>query len=291
MMETTKESNGTGASGAVKKAKKPAWWASKAGKRVMAGLGALAALCLVVWFFFFRPFVSTDDARVAMTFVRVAPSGVSGRIIAVNVTEGSQVKAGDVLVELDHRVPQAAFERAKTKFELAERDRNRLQTLVAADSATRQALDTARANAAAAETELRAAEVALENTYLKSPFDGIVVQKPAEVGNILESGQIGVVVADVAHAWISANIEETAVGAVEVGQPVKITVDEGGTLTGKVQEIRAAAASAFALLPSDSGSGNYTKVVQRIPIKVALDPHEGRQLRAGQSVEIKIRVR
>jgi membrane fusion protein (multidrug efflux system) len=245
----------------------------------------------VGWFFFFRPYVRTDDARVAMTFARVAPSSVSGRIIKVNVTEGSRVKAGDVLVELDHRVPQASYERAKTKFELAERDRNRLETLVKADSAPRQALDTARAGAAAAETDLRAAEVALEDTYHKSPFDGIVVQKPAEVGNILEAGQIGVVVADEAHAWVAANIEETEVGDVRLGQSVQISVDEGGTLTGKVEEIRVAAASSFALIPSDSGSGNYTKVVQRIPIKVALDPHEGRTLRAGQSVELKIRVK
>jgi RND family efflux transporter MFP subunit len=273
------------------KLKKAPWWQTKNGKRSLAGLGVLAFLSLVVWFFFFRPYVSTDDARIAMTFARLAPSHTSGRITQVNVTEGSRVKAGDVLVELDHRIPQAAFERAKAKNELAQRELQRLERLVAADSATRQSLDIARSNASVAEAELQSAQVSLEDTYLKSPFDGIVVQKPAEVGNILDPGQVAVVVADEAHAWVAANVEETSVGDVRVGQEAKISVDEGGTLYGKVEEIRAAAASAFALIPSDSGSGNYTKVVQRIPIKVSIDNHDGKTLRAGQSVELKIRVK
>jgi RND family efflux transporter MFP subunit len=273
------------------KLKKFPWWQTKNGKRSLAGLGILALLSLVVWFFFFRPYVSTDDARIAMTFARLAPSHTGGRILQVNVTEGSVVKAGDVLVELDHRIPQASFERAKAKNELAQRELQRLERLVAADSATRQSLDIARSNASVAEAELQSAQVSLEDTYLKSPFDGIVVQKPAEVGNILDPGQVAVVVADEAHAWVAANVEETSVGDVRVGQEVKISVDEGGTLTGKVEEIRAAAASAFALIPSDSGSGNYTKVVQRIPIKVSIDNHDGKTLRAGQSVELKIRVK
>jgi len=267
------------------------WWQGKTGKRVLQGLGAATLLTIIVWFFFFRPFVGTDDARVAMTFARVASSSVSGRIIKVNVTEGSRVKAGEVLVELDHRVPQANFEKAKAKYDLAQRELSRQQSLVAAESSTKQALDNARSNAATAESEFRSFEIALEDTYLKSPFDGIVVQKPAEVGNILEPGQVAIVVADEAHAWVAANIEETSVGDVRVGQPVKISIDEGGSLTGKVEEIRVAAASAFSLIPSDSGSGNFTKVVQRIPIKVAIDDHSGRTLRAGQSVEIKIRVK
>jgi membrane fusion protein (multidrug efflux system) len=72
---------------------------------------------------------------------------------------------------------------------------------------------------------------------------------------------------------------------------VKISVDEGGDLKGVVTEIRSAAAAQFALIPSDTGAGNYTKVVQRIPIKIEIKDRQGRTLRAGQSVEVKIRVR
>ncbi|MGZ3746769.1 MAG: HlyD family secretion protein [Pseudobdellovibrionaceae bacterium] len=271
--------------------KRLVWWQTKRAQQVGLVLLSLALVGILIWWFAFRPFVSTDDARVAMTLVRVAPSAVSGRIVKVHVTEGSQVKTGEVLVEIDHRIPQANFDKAKARAVVAERDFERMQRLVKEGSATPQSLDKARADEAAADVELKLAEVALENTYLKSPFDGIVVQKLAEVGNILEQNQIALIVADEKNAWIAANIEETAVGALKLGQPVHIKVDEGGELEGQVTEIRSSVASQFALIPSDMGAGNFTKVVQRVPIKVALTGSENRHLRVGQSVEIKVRVR
>jgi len=266
------------------------WWKTKRTRQVAIATAAIAILSLITWWFFFHPYVSTDDARVAMTFVRVAPSNVGGRIEKVNVEEGTRVKAGDILVEIDHRIPQANFEKAKARADLTNRELSRIQRLTSEGSSTPQALDQAKAAAAQAEAELRLAEVTLENTFLKSPLDGIVVQKNADVGSLLEPNQVAVVIADEKHAWVSANIEETSVGDVKIGQPVHISVDEGGTLTGKVIEIRSSVASQFALIPSDSGAGNFTKVVQRVPIKVAIDNAGERPLRAGQSVEIKIRV-
>lgn len=271
------------------KAHSTPWWQTRRAAQVGLGVLVVSIAGAITWWFAFRPYVSTDDARVAMTFVKLAPSNVSGKIEKVAVEEGAHVKAGDVLVEIDHRIPQANYDKAKAKADLANRELYRMQRLTSEGSATPQALDQAKANAATAEVELKLAEVALENTYLKSPFDGVVVQKIAEVGNLLEQNQTAVVVADEAHAWIAANIEETAVGAVRVGQPVHIVVDEGGTLEGKVSEVRASVASQFALIPSDTGAGNFTKVVQRVPIKVAIDGAK-HALRAGQSVEIKIRV-
>lgn len=267
------------------------WWQTQRTQRVALGVIAVAVIGTVLWWFLLRPFVSTDDARVAMTLVRVAPANVGGRIEKVNVVEGSHVKAGEVLVEIDHRIPQANYDKAKAKSDLATRELARIQRLAKEGSATPQALDQARASAAAAEEELKLAEVALENTYLKSPFDGVVIQKIAEVGNLLEPGQAAITVADDQNAWIAANIEETSVGLVKVGQPVHISIDEGGELKGKIAEVRHSVASQFALIPSDTGAGNFTKVVQRVPIKVAIESEGDRVLRAGQSVEIKIRVR
>lgn len=226
----------------------------------------------------------------ATTLIRVAPEAVGGRVIRVAVTEGVRVKKGDVLVELNHQIPDAQLQRAKAKALLAERDLHRISELVAQRGLAPKDLDLAKANSDSAQADLRLAQTAFDNTTIKSPVDGIVIQKVAEEGNILEPGQVAVAVSDVDHAWIAANIEETSVGPVKVGQPVTVVIDEGGTLTGKVQEVRAAVASQFALIPSDSGSGNFTKVVQRIPIKIELDPHPDQTLRAGQSVEIKIRV-
>ena len=249
-----------------------------------------AILGVIAWRFLFYPYVSTDDARVAMTVVRIAPAGIGGRIVKVNATEGSRVKEGDILVELDHRVPQAEVDRAKSKADFTEKELKRMRQLVAQRTATAQSFETASSNYEVAVAELKKAEVALENTYLKSPFNGIVIQKLAEVGNILDPGQTALSVADADHAWVSANVEETSVGNVTLDQPVAISVDEGGKLYGKVTEIRVAAASQFALIPSDNASGNFTKVVQRIPIKVSIEPGQSTALRAGQSVEIKIKV-
>lgn len=266
------------------------WWQSTKSKRVGIVLLAIAVIGAVIWRISFYPFVSTDDARVAMTVVRVASFGTGGRVTKVNVEEGTRVKAGDVLVELDHRVPQAKYDRAKAKADFAEKEFQRMQQLFKQGSVTPQNLDNARSNYDSAKADLNESEVALENTFLKSPFDGVVIQKVAEVGNILEAGQTALSVADADHAWISANIEETSVGLVKVGQPVHISIDEGGELQGKISEVRSATASQFALIPSDNAAGNFTKVVQRIPVKVALEAGQGSHLRVGQSVEIKVRV-
>ena len=268
-----------------------AWWQTKKSKLVGRVSGAAAVVGLLTWWFLFHPYVSTDDARVAATLVRVASQGVSGRIEKLTVEEGSRVKKGDVLLELDHRTAEAQLSRTRSKYELAAHDLKRAEQLSAQNGLPARELDKARAEARVTESEMKLAEVALDNTYLRSPIDGIVVQKTIEVGDMLEPSQTALAVADVDQAWVSANIEETAVGEVKAGQPVTVTIDEGGRLTGKVSEVRAASAAQFALIPSDNAAGNFTKLVQRIPIKIVLDPHPDKPLRVGQSVEIKVRVR
>ncbi len=260
--------------------------------KVVVGVVALAAFFgLIVWWFWFHPYVSTDDARISATLVRIAPMQVTGRIEKVNVLEGSAVKKGDILLELDHRLTAAQVVKAKAKADLAARELKRVSQLVEQRTLPQKELDNARANSEVATAELTQAEVADENTYLRSSIDGVVVQKLAEIGNILEAGQTAFTVADVDNAWISANVEETEIGLVKAGQIVRISIDEGGALSGKVLETRQATASQFSLIPTENASGNFTKVVQRIPIKVSIDSPQDKKLRVGQSVEIKIRVR
>lgn len=273
------------------KFKEERWWQSDRAR--LTGLIALVVTVVgvAVWWFFFYPYVSTDDARVATTLVRIAPEAVSGRVIRVAVQEGDKVKKGDVLIELDHSAPNAQLERAKAKADLAQRELQRVTQLVSNHGLPPRELDQAKANSESADAEMKLAQIALDDTTIKSPIDGIVVQKTTEEGNIAEPGQTVLTVSDAGHAWIAANIEETSVGEVKIGQKVHVTIDEGGTLEGTVSEVRASVAAEFALIPSDSGSGNFTKVVQRVPIKVKIDDPSGtRVLRAGQSVEIKIRV-
>jgi len=259
----------------------------------MAGIIILviAFISFLIWFLVFHPYVSTDDARVDADIIRVVNQGAAQRVEKISVEEGTRVRRDDLLVELDHKTAQAQFDKAKARAYLSSSDLKRAETLIAQNGMSRQQYDRVAADARTADADLRLAEIALDNTYIKSPVNGVVIQKVARQGNILETNQTAVTVVDIDKAWISANIEETKIARVYPGQPVKITVDEGGSLTGKVMETRRAAASQFALIPSDNASGNFIKLVQRIPVKISIDPHPGRDLRVGQSVEIKIRVR
>jgi len=267
------------------------WWKHPRAKAVGGLTLVVALLAFLGWLFLFAPYLSTDDARVASTTVRVAPAGAGGQIVKLNVSEGDRVKAGQVLVELDHRTSQAQLQRAQARLVLSEKELKRMEQMAAENGVAPRDLDSARANHQTMEADVKLAEIALDNTYMRSPLDGVVIQKSTEVGNMLEPGQTAVSITDMDHAWVSANIEETSVGRIKVGQPVTVTVDEGGTCYGKVSEIRAATAAQFALIPADNPSGNFTKLVQRIPVKIVLDPSQGRTLRVGQSVEVKIKTR
>jgi RND family efflux transporter MFP subunit len=267
------------------------WWESPLARKVGAVSLAVTLGLVAFWWFSIHPYVSTDDARVSADLIRIAPDGVEGKLIQVNVLEGDRVTQGEVLAELDHTMYQAQLLRAQAQANLTMANAVRAQRLFKQSALSEQELQAAEAASQSAQAELQVAQTNLDNTYLKSPVAGVVVQKIAVPGNILEAGQVALVVADIDHAWVSANIEETSVGLVRIGQPVQIKVDEGGRLTGKVSEITDASASQFALIPAENASGNYIKLVQRIPIKVVLDDHPDRVLKAGQSVEIKIKVR
>lgn len=267
------------------------WWQTRASKMAAYIVSGITLFILLVWIIFFRPYVTTDDARIAGDIIRIANRGVSGQIVKVNVTEGDNVTSGMQVVELDHRAAEAQYKKARARASFAAAELARMESLASQNGVSRQQLDKARSESMSADGDLQLAELALEFTNLKSPVDGVVVQKLAQEGNILETNQTAVTVADVEHAWVSANIEETSVALVKPGQKVEIDIDEGGRITGKVLEVRKATAATFALIPSDSSAGNFIKLVQRIPVKISIDPHPGINLRIGQSVVVKIKVR
>ncbi len=269
---------------------RPSWWHTR---RSRIGLSATAAgliVALVVWRFFFYPFASTDDARVAAVLNRVAPVRQSGKIIQVHFKEGDRVKKDDLLVELDHEVAEAQLLKAKARVAFATRELDRYTRGAAMQIAQAHDVDQMRTDLDVARAELKIAQSNLDDTYLKSPCDGVVVKRIAEPGNLLEPGQTGMIIAGIDGAWIAANIEETAVKNVQPGQPVSIHVDEGYDLEGSVGEVIHATASEFALIPADNASGNFTKVVQRVPVKILIKGTPPASLRVGESVEIKIRV-
>ncbi len=143
------------------------------------------------------------------------------------------------------------------------------------------------------EAALEQAQLNLQYTKITAPVDG-VVSKNAEVGMNVQPGQQLFTIVPLNEVWITANFKETQLKFMKPGQPVAIKVDANGhTYKGKVDSIAGSSGARTSLLPPENATGNYVKVVQRIPVKVVLDPGENNDhyLRLGMSVEPKVTVK
>ncbi len=143
-----------------------------------------------------------------------------------------------------------------------------------------------------AEAALEAAKLYLSYTVIKAPFDGIVTRKNVHVGHRVEVGQPLMALVPIRGLYITANYKETQLTSVRVGQPADIEADiyPGYIYRAHVDSISIGTGSAFALLPPENATGNWVKVVQRIPVKIVLDQPEppDKPLRMGLSVEVTI---
>lgn len=149
----------------------------------------------------------------------------------------------------------------------------------------------AAANVNLARANLETAELNLSYTTIVAPTDGVVTKKAVEVGQIVQQGQGLMVIVPLNDVWVTANFKETQLRDVHPGQKAEVKVDLGGkTYPGHVDSIAGATGTRMSLLPPENATGNYVKVVQRIPVKIVLDPIEGGNtlLRPGMNVEATI---
>lgn len=149
---------------------------------------------------------------------------------------------------------------------------------------------------AAARAALETARLALSRTTIRAPIDGVVTQRSAQIGQRIEVGQPLMIVAPIQNAYVDANFKEGQLGRVRIGQEVELTSDLYGddvVYHGRVEGIGGGTGSAFAVIPAQNATGNWIKVVQRVPVRVALDPAELAEhpLRVGLSMEASIDVR
>jgi membrane fusion protein (multidrug efflux system) len=146
----------------------------------------------------------------------------------------------------------------------------------------------AQARLAAAEAARQNAQLQLSYTRVTAPVSGIVSRKQVEVGQLVQAGQPLLTIVSDTGVWITANFKETQLHDLKVGQDVDIEVDAygGATAKGKVESVSAATGAKFALLPPDNATGNFTKVVQRVPVRIRVTQGLGqnRPLRPGMSV-------
>ncbi|HKU63385.1 MAG TPA: HlyD family secretion protein [Gemmatimonadales bacterium] len=187
---------------------------------------------------------------------------------------------------------EATYRSAEADLRAAQSQARAAQAEVSGASA---GVRTAQAHLAAAQASTAAAELQLSYTVITAPASGRVSKKTVEVGQLVSPGQSLMSLVDEGDVWVVANLKETQLDDIAVGQPVEIEVDayKGRTFSGRVESIQGATGARFALLPPDNATGNFTKVVQRVPVRIALDrrPANSPPLRPGMSVEVAIDTR
>ena len=142
-----------------------------------------------------------------------------------------------------------------------------------------------------ARAALAAAELNLSYTEITAPVDGVATHKQVEPGQIVQAGQGLLVVVPLENVWVTANFKETQLRNMKAGQKAEVKVDTyGKTFSGRVDSIAGATGSLLSLLPPENATGNYVKVVQRIPVKIVLDPISSQQavLRPGMNVDATV---
>src|SRR5262252_4005882 len=145
-----------------------------------------------------------------------------------------------------------------------------------------------------AKAEVRTAELNLGYTKIYAPVSGVIGRKTVELGQRIQPGQSLLAVVPVDDIWVTADFKETQLKYMRPGQPVNIHVDTfGRDYRGTVENLPGAAGTLFSLLPPEDASGNFVKVVQRLPVRIRFNPDQDpqHQLRPGMSVEPQVRVR
>jgi membrane fusion protein, multidrug efflux system len=189
---------------------------------------------------------------------------------------------------------QSQVTQAQGKLVQAEANYSQAQTAPRQMQISRSRAASAEAQVLQKKAALDQAQLNLQYTKITSPVAGIVSDRTVEVGENVAPGQELMKVIPLNDVWITANYKETQLRYMKVGQPVTIEVDAyGRKYNGKVNSIAGASGARFSLLPPENATGNYVKVVQRIPVKIVLDPGENKDqmLRPGMSVEPKVWIR
>ena len=189
---------------------------------------------------------------------------------------------------------QQQVTQAQGKLVQAEANLSSAQTAPRQMEVTRSRAASALAEAQLKKAELDQAQLNLQYTKVTAPVVGVVSDRTVEVGQNVAPGQELMKVIPLNDVWITANFKETQLREMKVGQPVTIEVDASGRkYKGKVDSLAGASGARFSLLPPENATGNYVKVVQRIPVKIVLDPGENndQSLRPGMSVEPKVWIR
>jgi membrane fusion protein (multidrug efflux system) len=183
--------------------------------------------------------------------------------------------------DADHKKALAADHKARAALAAAERQLDVIET----------EKQQARAVLAQAVAERNLARINLGYTEIRAPIDGVIGNRGARVGAYATTGTRLVSVVPSHGLWIDANFKESQLARIRAGQPVKIAVDllPGVELSGRVVSLAPATGAQFSVIPPENATGNFTKIVQRVPVRIAIDEHqEAAHLRPGLSVVVRV---
>ena len=211
---------------------------------------------------------------------------------AIAVAKGSAATLEAARAAAD--AAQAQIEQAEGRLQQANADLRTAETRPQTLEATSARARAAQATAERKKAELEQADLNLQYTKVVAPVTGVVSNRTVEVGQNVQIGQEMMKVVPLEDIWVTANFKETQLKSMQAGQKADISVDANGkTYKAHVDSIAGASGARFSLLPPENATGNYVKVVQRIPVKIVFEPGEtkGHELRPGMSVIPKVWVK
>jgi len=257
----------------------------------------------------FDPAVATVNLQAAQAnlarVVRNVKAQFSKSDSGVAELNQAQVVLAQAQGDYDRR--QKAYDTQSVSGEELAHARDAVQAARAAVTAAQGGLQTTRASiegtdiahnpdVLAAEAQLRSAAIVYGHMRVVAPLDGVIAQRTVQAGQQVAAGTPLMAVVPLSDVWIDANFKEVQLARMRVGQPVRVKTDiYGGGVTyhGHIEGLGAGSGSAFALLPPQNASGNWIKIVQRVPVRIALDAKElaRHPLRVGLSVTVDADVR
>jgi membrane fusion protein, multidrug efflux system len=301
----------------------------KKGVVIPALIILIAAAAGIYWYIGQMGYVSTDDAFIDGDKLSVS-SKILGRITDLTVDEGDTVKQGQLLVQLSSSDLQAQQDQAKANLNLAKESISLAQVNVTKaqddfDRADQQykdkiipkeqydhaqkALEAAKAELNIDQAKIKTYEAQLnviktdfENTSIYATMNGVIGKKWVLKGDVVQPGQPIFTMFDLKNLWVTADLEETKLSSIHIGDKAEISVDAypDQIFEGIIYQLGSNTASQFSLIPPSNASGNFTKVTQRVPIKISInpvnamgqpDPSENVKLLPGMSAEIKVKVK
>ena len=272
-------------------------------QKIIVGVLGAVVLALAINWLVSHGKETTDDANIEAHVIPIAPK-VSGYITALTINDNQHVKKGDVLVEIDPRDYQLRLDAAKALLASAEVSAQtasinaKRQIAIGKAAGTQKNIDDAIAAEATAKatldnvrTQMAVAEKDLADSKIIAPADGIVTLRTAEQGAYVTTGQqLFTLVAD--ERWVVANFKEVQITNMLPGQKAVIAVDAYPDLKieGNVDSIQSGTGARFSAFPSENATGNFVKIVQRVPVKITFDTPipEDVVLGAGLSVHVTV---